>query len=71
MGCKMKMKPRPLFKWSVTIRWGTDPQETASYDFATERELHTFMRGVNEACGWLSYEVLKSTIPVDESNSDQ
>ena len=31
-------------KWSVTIRWGTDPQETASYDFATERELHAFVQ---------------------------
>ncbi len=44
----------------ITIHWGTDkePQDIKSYTFETEEQLKYFMMGVDEANGWLEYEVI-------------
>jgi len=42
-------------KWGVTS-YGDD--QIKSYEFKTEKELDAFMLGVNEANGWLEYQVL-------------
>ena len=43
----------------ITIHWGTDkePQDKKSYKFKTDEQLKYFMMGVDEANGWLEYEV--------------
>ena len=44
----------------ITIHWGTDkePQDIKSYEFKTDEQLKYFMMGVDEANGWLEYEVI-------------
>ena len=44
----------------ITIHWGTDkePHDKKSYTFETEEQLKYFMMGVDEANGWLEYEVI-------------
>ena len=52
---------------TVTILWGTeavkgiDPIEKGynkkTYQFKNEEQFNYFMKGVNEANGWLEYEV--------------
>jgi hypothetical protein len=43
----------------ITIHWGTDkdPQDKKSYEFKTDEQLKYFMMGVDEANGWLEYEI--------------
>ena len=41
----------------ITIHWGTDKEETKTYTFKTEDQLKYFMMGVDEANGWLEYEI--------------
>lgn len=48
--------------YTVTIRWGsTYPSEgdLKTYTFLTEEEMHSFLDGVDEAMGWLDYEVME------------
>ena len=40
----------------TTIVWGTDREEKKSYEFATTQEYNAFIRGVDEANGWMEYE---------------
>jgi hypothetical protein len=50
--------------FSVQILWGSHPdpdQEPKLYEFNTKDELDTFMDGVNEASGWLDYEIVESS----------
>ena len=42
----------------ITIKWGTDKDKTKSYTFKNEEEAKFFMMGVDEANGWLEYEVV-------------
>ena len=44
----------------ITIYWGSDkePQDKKSYTFETGEQLKYFMMGVDQANGWLEYEVL-------------
>ena len=42
----------------ITIVWGTDKNKTKSYTFKNEEEAKFFMMGVDEANGWLEYEVV-------------
>ena len=44
----------------ITIHWGTnkEPHDKKSYTFETEEQLKYFMMGVDEANGWLEYEVI-------------
>ena len=41
----------------ITIIWGTDKEETKTYTFKTEEHLKYFMMCVDEANGWLEYEI--------------
>ena len=49
----------PKNKPQVTIIWGSDrdPRNKETYRFETEEQLKYFMMGVDEANGWLEYEV--------------
>ncbi len=42
----------------ITIVWGTDKDKTKSYTFKNKEEAKFFMMGVDEANGWLEYEVV-------------
>ena len=46
-------------KPEITILWGTDREEKKTYVFETEEQKSFFMKGVDEASGWLEYEVLE------------
>ncbi len=41
----------------ITIIWGTDKDKTKTYTFKNDEELKFFMMGVDEANGWLEYEI--------------
>ena len=41
----------------ITIIWGSQKQKKKTYTFKTEELLKYFMMGVDEAEGWLSYEI--------------
>jgi hypothetical protein len=43
---------------AVTIDWGQEKQERRTYTFATAAEKEAFMKGVEEADGWLRYELV-------------
>ena len=45
-------------KHSITILWGTDKDEKKTYSFDSINNLNMFMKGVDEANGWLEYEVI-------------
>ncbi len=46
----------------ITIHWGTDKEDWAkqTYTFENEEQLKYFMMGVDEANGWLEYEIEES-----------
>ena len=44
----------------ITIIWGSQKQKKKTYKFKTEEQLKYFMKGVDEAEGWLSYEIKES-----------
>ena len=39
----------------ITIAWGSDLELTRTYIFENETQKAFFMKGVNEANGWLEY----------------
>ena len=43
----------------ITIIWGSDrdPNNIETYEFETEEQFKYFMMGVDEANGWLEYEI--------------
>ena len=43
----------------VTIRWGTEGNEEKTYTFNNEHDLKMFMKGVDEANGWLEYYIVE------------
>jgi hypothetical protein len=43
---------------AVTIDWGQEKQERRTYTFATAAEKDAFIKGVEEADGWLRYELV-------------
>ncbi len=47
-----------LKKPEITILWGNDKVQK-TYVFENETQKAFFMKGVDEAEGWLSYEVLE------------
>ena len=55
----------------VTIVWGSDREITKTYVFENETQKAFFMKGVDEANGWLEYEVVEKgeTISYVESNN--
>ena len=52
----------------ITIIWGTDKEETKTYTFKTEDQLKYFMMGVDEANGWLEYEIDEQCRIIKENN---
>jgi len=42
----------------ITIKWGPDKEEIKTYTFKNKEEARFFMMGVDEANGWLEYEVV-------------
>tara|TARA_B100001113_G_scaffold297253_1_gene255015 strand:- start:936 stop:1193 length:258 start_codon:yes stop_codon:yes gene_type:complete len=48
---------RKTMNKQITIIWGSSKQEKKTYKFKTEEQLKYFMMGVDEAEGWLSYEI--------------
>ena len=55
----------------ITIAWGSDAELTRTYVFENETQKAFFMKGVDEANGWLEYEVVEKgeTISYVESNN--
>ena len=43
----------------IKIRWGSDGEETKTYQFKTKEQKAFFMKGVDEAEGGLKYEILE------------
>ena len=43
----------------IKIRWGSGGEETKTYQFKTKEQKAFFMKGVDEAEGWLKYEILE------------
>ena len=43
---------------AVTIDWWQEKQERKTYTFASAAEKEAFLKGVDEADGWLRYEIL-------------
>ena len=41
----------------ITIVWGSDESQTKTYVFETEEQKAFFMKGVDEAEGWLKYRI--------------
>lgn len=47
----------PSDAFVVSIRWGKSPEgPPVEYAFATMEELRAFLRGVDQAIGWLDYD---------------
>ena len=59
-------------KPKVTIVWGSDKDITKTYVFENETQKAFFMKGVDEANGWLEYEEVEQgheTISFVQSNN--
>ena len=49
-------------KFKVKIHWGVTSfgdDQTKTYQFDTEKEMDAFLFGVDEANGWLEYEIIE------------
>jgi hypothetical protein len=46
---------------TITIKWGSENNEYKTYTFDNEHDLKTFMKGVDEANGWMTYYVVEGT----------
>ena len=59
------------YKPEITIKWGTEKEITKTYIFEDEKQKAFFMKGVDEANGWLEYEVVEKgeTISYVQSNN--
>ena len=57
-----KNKAQAYERRKITIIWGSDrdSRNKETYRFETEEQLKYFMMGVDEANGWLEYEVEES-----------
>ena len=59
-------------KPKVTIAWGSDLELTRTYVFENETQKAFFMKGVDEANGWLEYTEVEQgheTISYVQSNN--
>jgi hypothetical protein len=64
--CKYdKLGEDDVMECEVRIRWGSESTRedmgnvTSTYAFDTDAELSAFLKGVDEACGWMDYEVVE------------
>ena len=57
--CERDLGEKPTKIYKVTIIWGSDrdPNNKKTYRFETEEQLKYFMMGVDEAEGWLEYQI--------------
>ena len=55
----------------VTIKWGTDGEVTKTYRFDDMQQYQWFMKGVDEAEGWLKYEIVEDQVPLEKENKPQ
>ena len=46
----------------ITIKWGTEGNEEKTYTFDNEHDLKMFIKGVDEANGWMTYYVVEKDI---------
>ena len=56
----------------ITIAWGSDLELTRTYVFENETQKAFFMKGVDEANGWLEYTEVEQgheTISYEQSNN--
>ncbi len=56
----------------ITIAWGSDAELTKTYVFENETQKAFFMKGVDEANGWLEYKEVEQgheTISYVQSNN--
>jgi len=59
-------------KPKITIAWGSDAELTRTYVFENETQKAFFMKGVDEANGWLEYKEVEQgheTISYVQSNN--
>ena len=59
-------------KPKITIAWGSDAELTRTYVFENETQKAFFMKGVDEANGWLEYTEVEQgheTISYVQSNN--
>ena len=56
-GCSASPSVEKESMKEITIKWGTDKDKTKTYTFKNDEELKFFMMGVDEANGWLEYEI--------------
>lgn len=51
--------------YKIKIHWGSESarkeNEPIEYEFETERDRNFFLEGVDEAAGWLDYEIIEET----------
>jgi len=43
----------------ITIKWGSENNEYKTYTFNNEHDLKMFIKGVDEANGWMTYYVVE------------
>ena len=55
----------------ISIVWGSDLELTRTYIFEDEKQKAFFMKGVDEAVGWLEYDEVEhghQTIIIEQTN---
>ena len=55
----------------ITIAWGSDLELTRTYIFEDEKQKAFFMKGVDEAVGWLEYNEVEQgheTIIIEQTS---
>ena len=58
----------------ISIVWGTERERAKTYVFETETQKAFFMKGVNEAVGWLQYDELQlghETISYEQTSNPE
>ena len=55
---------------TVTIKWGTDGEEKRLTTLSTNQH-QWFMKGVDEAEGWLKYEIVEDELPPVKENKPE
>lgn len=48
----------------VMVRWGVDGSCADGYEFGSPEELAAFLKGVDEGCGWLEYEIVDQSLTI-------
>ncbi len=48
--------------YKITIVWGWEREVTKTYTFENQTQYDFFMNGVNEAEGWMEYDVINEEV---------